>query len=330
MATAGCDVLCVGVLVADLFVSPLQRLPAAGELLRVDDMLLSSGGCAANAAMDLAHLGSRVAVAGKLGDDFFAGFVRQELESKGVDVTGLRLSPTAPTSSTVILPVVGQDRRYIHAVGANAELRVDDVDLDQVARARVLYVGGYLLFPGFEPAALARLFQFAREHGVQTLLDVAGPRAEQGLQTLAPVLPFTDVFLPNQDEAAVITGESDAWRQSQIFVEQGAKTVVITRGADGVVVRTSETAFWAQALPIEFVDGSGAGDAFDAGYIVGLLEGWDLARTVAFASAVGASACRRLGTTPGVFTRAEALDFLAHHPLHARPQTQEANHAHSR
>jgi sugar/nucleoside kinase (ribokinase family) len=321
------DVVCVGILVADLFVPPLPRLPAAGELQLVDDMLLSTGGCAANAAMNLARLGMRVAVAGKVGNDFFAGFVRQELEAKGVDVTGIRRSDTAPTSSTVILPVVSQDRRYIHTVGANAELRVEDVDLEQVARARVLYVGGYLLFPGFEPAALARLFHFARERGIQTVLDVAGPQPEQSLKALAPVLPFTDVFLPNEDEAGLITGESDAWRQSEILLERGARTIVITRGAEGVVVRTQQAAYSAAALPIDFVDGSGAGDAFDAGYIAGLLEGWDLERTIAFASAVGASACTRLGTTPGVFTRAEALDFLAHHPLSLRPQTMEAHHA---
>jgi len=321
------DVLCVGILVADLFVPPLPRLPLPGELQLVEDMLLSTGCCAANAAMDLARLGTRVAVAGKVGNDFFAGFVRQELEAKGVDVTGIRQSATAPTASTVILPVAGQDRRYIHAVGANAELRVDDIDLDQVARARVLYVGGYLLFPGFEPAGLAQLFRFARDCGIQTVLDVAGPKAEQGLELLAPVLPFTDVFLPNQDEAAILTGERDTWRQAEIFLEQGAQTAVITRGAEGVLVRAQTAAFSAEALPIEFVDGSGAGDAFDAGYIVGLLEGWDLERTVAFASAVGASACTRLGTTPGVFTRAQALDYLARHPLNRHPQTKEAQHA---
>lgn len=314
------DVLCVGILVADLFVPPLPRLPLPGELQLVDDMLLSTGGCAANAAMDLVRLGARVAVAGKVGNDFFAEFVRQELQAKGVDVSGLRQSASAPTARTVILPVAGDDRRYIHAVGANAELRVEDIDLDQVAQARVLYVGGYLLFPGFAPAALAELFRLARERGLLTVLDVAGPQAGVGLAPLAPVLPHTDVFLPNQDEAAVITGETDALRQAAVFVEAGAQTVVITRGAEGVVVGTRAAAYAAPALPVEFVDGSGAGDAFAAGYMVGLLEGWDLERTVALASAVGASACTRLGTTPGVFSRAEALDFLAQHPLKLQRQ----------
>lgn len=143
------DVLCAGILVADLFMPPLPRLPEEGELLRVDDMLLTTGGCAANTGADLARLGARTAIVGKVGNDAFAGFIRQDLAAKGCDVSGIRASPGLPTSRTVILPVIGQDRRYIHAVGANAELRAEDVDLDQVARSHVLYVGGYQLCPGW-------------------------------------------------------------------------------------------------------------------------------------------------------------------------------------
>jgi sugar/nucleoside kinase (ribokinase family) len=313
------DVLCVGILVADLFVPPLARLPEAGELLLVDEMLLSAGGCAANAGIDLAKLGVRVAVAGKVGNDAFGASIRQELTGKGIDVSGIRTSASAPTARTVILPVAGQDRRYIHTVGANADLRAEDVDLAQVACSRVLYVGGYLLFPGFEAAALARLFQFAQQRGIRTVLDVAGPRPDQGLQLLEQVLPHTDALLPNEDEARVITGEADPARQAEIFIRCGARVVAITRGAEGVLVRTAQDLLRAAAMPIEFVDGSGAGDAFDAGFIIGMLEGWDLARTVEFAAAVGASACTRLGTTPGVFSRPEALEFVARHPLRRQP-----------
>jgi len=315
MSGSGCEVLSVGILVADVFVPPLPRLPLAGELQLVDDMLLSAVGCAANTAMDLARLGVRTAVCAKVGNDIFADFVRQELAAKGVDVSGVVASAGAPTSRTVILPVVGDDRRYIHAVGANAELRVADVNREQLARARVLHVGGYLLFPGFEPAALAELFQWARERGIRTVLDVAGPTPAHGLDPLRPVLPYTDVFLPNDDEAAVLTGETDPFRQAAFFAGLGAHTTVITRGGEGVLVRTPEAVYTAPAPEFAFVDGSGAGDAFDAGYIVGLLEGWDLARTIAFASAVGGSACTRLGTTAGVLTRAEAEAYLAAHPL---------------
>src|SRR5262245_21392324 len=96
MAASSYDVLCIGILVADLFVPPLPRLPQPGELLLVDEMLLSTGGCAANAGMDLAKLGVSVAIAGKVGNDAFADFVRRELSDKGLDVAGIRTSATAP------------------------------------------------------------------------------------------------------------------------------------------------------------------------------------------------------------------------------------------
>ncbi|PKO24093.1 MAG: carbohydrate kinase family protein [Chloroflexi bacterium HGW-Chloroflexi-1] len=309
------DALCVGILVADMFAPPLPRLPYAGELLRVDDMLLSTGGCAANTGADLVRLGARVAVVGKVGNDIFADFVSRDLRAKGLDISGLCISPTTPTSRTIILPVVGEDRRYIHMIGANAELTPADVDLDLVARSNILYVGGYQLFPGFDQASLTRLFQFARQRDIKTVLDVAGVHPNEGMKPFEQVLPLTDVFLPNDDEAALITGESDPFYQAARFIECGAGTVVITLGAEGAVACTRERALRAGAFKVNVVDPSGAGDAFDAGCIIGLLEGWDLERTVEFASAIGASACTRLGTTAGVFTRPEALDFLAHNRL---------------
>ena len=111
MAERTHDVACVGILVADIFAPPLPRLPTQGEILVVDDILLDTGGCAANTGVDLCKLGARVAVIGKVGNDVFAEFVRQDLSAKGLDVSAVRVSETAPTARSVILPVTGQDRR---------------------------------------------------------------------------------------------------------------------------------------------------------------------------------------------------------------------------
>ena len=311
MAGSGHDVVCVGILVADMFVPPLPRLPAEGELLLVEDILLDTGGCAANTGVDLCKLGASTAVVGKVGNDVFADFVRQDLSSKGLDVSAIRVSNTAPTARTVILPVTGQDRRYIHSVGANAEFGIDDIDLRVVAQAKVLYVGGFLAMPGLNLAGLVRLLRFARERGVSTVLDVAGVQPEHGLDAVRAALPYTDVFLPNDDEARLLTGEVDPVRQAELFVESGAGTALVTQGADGVVVRTQDHTLRAGVFAVNVVDPSGSGDAFDAGFIIGMLEGWDLARTVEFASAIGASACTARGCTPGVFTREEAFGFIS-------------------
>lgn len=320
MADARLDVLCAGILVADLFVPPLPRLPAAGELLKIDPPQLAVGGCAFNAAVDLARLGLRIGVAGPVGRDLFGEFVRRDLAGRGLaDLSGIREIAGLPTAQTVILPVTGEDRRFVHSVGANAGFRVADVDRAVVAASRALYVGGYGILPAFDPAELGGLFAFARAKGVRTVLDVAGVAAGSGPTMLGPVLPHVDAFLPNEDEARLLTGLDDPVAQARRFVAIGAAVAVVTRGGDGLAAATRDGAWTAPAFPVEVVDGSGSGDAFDAGFILGLLEGWDLGRTLGFAAAVGASCCRRLGTTDGVFTRAEAEAFVARYPFALRP-----------
>jgi len=310
------DVLCAGILVADLFVPPLPRLPEEGELLKVDGMLLDTGGCAANVATDLARLGVRAAVAGTVGADSFGDFVKADLQRKGLaDTSGIRVTRAHPTSQSVILPVRGQDRRFIHSQGANADFSLADLDRGMLSRARVLYIGGYFILPGVDPGSLARLLRSAREQGVRTVLDVAGVDPVGGMEKLAPALPFADVFLPNEDEAALLTGLSDPVRQAQALRRAGAGTVVVTRGGAGCIVAAPGRSLAAGAYPVDVVDPSGSGDAFDAGFIVGMLEGWELERTVAFASAVGASCCTRLGCTVGVFDRAQAEAWTASHHL---------------
>ncbi len=308
-------VVCAGIVVADLFVPPLPHLPAAGELLASADFLLDTGGCAANTATCLAKLDVRASVVGKVGQDIFGQFIEQDLRRKGVDTAGLTRSGRYGTSKTVILPVVGQDRRFIHTFGANADFSVEDIDRSLVSQARVLYLGGYLVLPRLKQAELADLFRFAREQGVYTVLDVVVPAGDTGLSlaALAEVLPYTDVFMPNDLEAQLLIGEKEPRRQAERFRQAGCDTAIITMGARGALLMDAGQTLEMPAFPVEVVDGSGAGDAFAAGFIVGLLEGWSAGECLRFASAIGASACTQLGCTTGVFTRTQAEAYLREH-----------------
>jgi sugar/nucleoside kinase (ribokinase family) len=132
---------------------------------------------------------------------------------------------------------------------------------------------------------------------------------------LRPVLPETDLFLPNSDEATLILRESDPVRQARAFRDLGAKHVVITCGKHGAVSLSDDLQVRLGSYPITFVDGSGGGDAFDAGYMAGLLDGLPELECLKLASAAGASCVRAVGTTAGVFTRAEADAFVRSHEL---------------
>jgi sugar/nucleoside kinase (ribokinase family) len=314
------DVLSAGVVVADHLCVPIPHLPEPGELVMADRLVLEIGGCASNVAVDLAKMERSCAVAGCVGRDVFGRFVIDVLTRHGVETSGLRITDDADTSQTLILNVTGQDRRFIHSFGANARFGARDIPVELLSRARLLYVGGYLLMPALEQDALAGVFRTARERGVVTVLDVAVPSqmaARRGhlLGQLTRVLAHTDVFLPNDDEARAITDRADPLDQAKTFRDLGVKTAVITMGGRGALLVGEGLRLCAGAFAVECVDGSGGGDAFDAGFIVGLLDGRDPRGCLEIASALGASCVRAVGTTPGVFTRAECEEFLATHRL---------------
>jgi sugar/nucleoside kinase (ribokinase family) len=312
-------VVCAGLVVADHVSPPLDHLPRPGELIAVDDLLLNIGGGAANTAVDLSRLGVTAAICARVGDDIFGRFATETLRGRGVDCSALKTDPTQPTSQTLILNVRGQDRRFIHTVGANRGFLAEDLDAVLAMAPRVLHIGYFLILPKLDAHGLAERFRRARAAGTLTLLDVATPGPGQYVDRLRVVLPETDIFVPNTDEAELILGEPDPVRQAQAFREMGARRVVITLGESGVVSLSDELEVRLGVYPTAYVDGSGGGDAFNAGYIVGLLEGRPELECLKLASAAGASCVRAVGTTDGVFTREEADAFIGRHELVVEP-----------
>jgi sugar/nucleoside kinase (ribokinase family) len=323
------DALCAGIIVADHVCEPVDHVPAPGELVVTDRMDLLLGGCAANVAVGLTKLGRRAAVAGTVGRDQFGRFARESLQAAGVDVRHVSESD-CDTSGTLIINTRGEDRRFIHSLGANRDFSGAELTADLVRSARVLYLGGYCLCDELTADNVAAAFRSAREAGVTTVLDVVLPRPGDYWPRLRPVLPWTDVFLPNNDEARLITGESEPVAQAEQFRAAGARTVVITCGSAGAValsgpqegsnsslgqLGSAASRLRAGCYPVEFRDGTGSGDAFAAGFIHGLLSGGHLRQCVEYGSALGASCVRAAGATTGVFTADELSAFLAAHTL---------------
>ena len=307
---ASVDVLCAGIVVADHVCTPISHLPAAGELVLAERIMLTIGGCAANVAVDLARMEVSAAVVGRVGGDSFGHVVAELLQQNQVDISALRTSPRSDTSQTLIVNVQGEDRRFIHTFGANADFSPADIPLDRVLSSKVLYLGGYLIMPQVTQHELIPIFAAARKAGVLTVLDLVTPGPGDYLPYLEKLLPLVDVFLPNNHEAELILGERDPLRQAQRFHQLGARTAIITLGGKGAVLVNDSVKLRAEAFDVPFIDGSGGGDAFAAGYICGLLQGLGAADCLGIASALGASCVGAVGTTTGVFTRAECERFL--------------------
>ena len=309
------DCLCAGILFADLGCAPIARMPKAGELVKTDGVQLTVGGCASNAALDLAKVGVAVGVSGCVGHDAFGRFLADELVAGKVDTKGLHQLDGIGTASSLIINVQGEDRRFISTPGANVRFTPDHIPADWLRQAKVIYIGGYLMMPGLETTALRDMFRAARAAGAKTVVDVVLMGGDHYWKALDMLLPETDVFLPNDDESKLLTGLEDPFAQADRFRQSGAKTVVITQGSAGSVLVGDGLRLRAGVYPTNFVGGTGSGDAFDAGYIAGMIAGEDPAGCLRWGSALGASCVRAIGATESVFTRAEAEAFLAKHAL---------------
>jgi sugar/nucleoside kinase (ribokinase family) len=305
------DVLCAGLIVADHVSAPIPSLPAAGALVKTDRLDITIGGCGANTACDLARLGVDVGLAGTVGDDVLGRYCLEFLRERGVACECVAVSQSAQTAATLIVNVKGEDRRFIHAVGANAEFTAAELPPAATERAKVIAVGGFGLNAALSGANVARLFRAARRNGTTTVLDVVIGDPGPVPAMLAEALPDTDVFLPNHDEARLLTSLDDPWEQAEHFRALGAGTVVITAGQAGAYAISGDGRIHLPSFQVEQVDGTGSGDAFVAGLIFGLLQKADLRQCLLYGAAMGASCVRAVGSTTGVFTRPELETFLS-------------------
>jgi sugar/nucleoside kinase (ribokinase family) len=312
---------CAGILVSDTFCGPIAEIPREGQLLAVEALPTKAGGCAANVAIDLVKQGISVDVAGCLGTDPSARVLLASLEEYGVGCDHIVYTDKFPTSKTVIILVAGQDRRFIHSFGANAAFTVSHIDREWVKNLQIFYLGGLFLMPAFLPDELLDLLVFCRQHGVNTVLDVVVPQNAALTNEIRPLLSYIDYFLPNNDEAHLLTGLVEPQDQLRFFLEHGANTVFITQGKQGVLAGKGSEYWQAGVYKMDQVDPSGCGDAFDAGVVLGTIRDWDIPKMIRYASALGASAIRQLGTTDGVFTADEAEEFIREHPLEVKRGT---------
>jgi len=316
MMTMQKPIVCLGILVADVIGKPLHSIPDPGSLVLVDEMSLHCGGCAANAATALAHLGLPVDVIGKVGGDAFGDYVIDVLQERGIGTRGVRSDPGVGTSASMVLVDPDGERRFIHYIGANAAFTVEDIDFELVSAAAILHIGGSLVMPGIDGAPTAKLLQQAREAGVITFLDTVWDDTGRWMTLLEPSLPYIDYFIPSLPEAQEITGINQPEKVARELIDYGVGTVALKMGPDGCLVMSGD--YESLRLPthdVEVVDATGAGDAFAAGFITGVWQDWSLERTARFASAVGAMCVTGVGAAGCVAGLEETLHFMETEPL---------------
>ncbi|MGW7430162.1 5-dehydro-2-deoxygluconokinase [Streptomyces sp. NPDC054861] len=305
------DLITMGRIGVDLY--PLQ---IGVPLARVESFGKFLGGSPSNVAVAAARLGRRTALITRTGADPFGEYLHQELRAFGVDdrwVTAVETYPTPLTFCEIFPPDDFPIHFYRQPKAPDLEIHPSELDLAAIRSARAFWVTGTGL--SAEPSresTLAALRARAAGQGPgeapegPTVLDLDWRPALWDDPGEAPALyraalGSATVAVGNLDECEIATGEREPHAAARALLDAGVRVAVVKQGPKGVLALTAggESAE-AEPLPVEVVNGLGAGDAFGGALAHGLLAGWDLDRVIRYANAAGAIVAGRLACSPAM------------------------------
>lgn len=309
------DVITIGLHIADILGRPVEAIPEGQGLALLDEIRMTVAGTGAATAMDLARLGTRVATVAVVGDDVLGRWLTGALADEGVDVTGVHIDNTVPTSATMLPIRPNGERPALHVIGANAKVDTSMIDWDAIAGAKHLHLGGSLLLEKIDGPPTAELFKTAHAKGMTTSLDIIGVPGQDYEYVFGEAYPHLDYLLVNNDDAMLLSGQPDVETAIKWFLDRGVGTCAVTVGGDGAIVHTSgQPATHIPAHKVDVVDTTGCGDAFSAGFIHAITSGSTPVEAAKVGVGMGSFTARALGSDASPRSRAELDEFMATTP----------------
>jgi 5-dehydro-2-deoxygluconokinase len=313
------DVLTMGRVGVDIYPEqvgvPLEEVTSFSKYL---------GGSATNVAVAASRHGRRSAVITRTGEDPFGRFVHKALEQYGVDDRFVQMVPGLPTPVTFCEIFPPDDFPlyfYRFPKAPDMVIRADELDLDAVRDAGIFWVTGTGLSD--EPSRSATLMALeARGRAGITVLDLDyrpmfWPHPEEARRWVQEALDHVTVAVGNREECEVAVDETDPHRAAQALLERGVELAVVKQGPAGVRAerrrpgRGDDEAVVSPPVPVDVLNGLGAGDSFGGALCHGLLAGWGLARLLLFANAAGAIVASRLACSDAMPTTREVEELIA-------------------
>ena len=282
------------------------------------------GGSATNVAVAAARYGRRAAVISRTGQDPFGRFIHTALRGYGVDdryVTAVEGPPTPVTFCEIFPPDDFPLYFYRWPKAPDLEIRREELDTDAIDEAGVFWVTVTGLSQ--EPSRTATLaaLEVRAKKGI-TVLDLDyrpmfWPSREETRRWVQRALPHVTVAVGNLDECETAVGEREPLAAAQALHDFGVHLAVVKQGPKGVLAHNRKTATEVPPVPVNVLNGLGAGDAFGGALCHGLLAGWDIERVMRFANAAGAIVASRLACSDAMPTAAEVTELLADGPREA-------------
>jgi len=265
------------------------------------------GGAESNLSIALSRLGHQVGWISRLGDDEFGLFTRDFIRGEGVDTSKVTFDPKFPTAVFFKERQAAHDPKiyYYRKGSAASQMTPEDLDEQYIASAKYLHITGITpaLSDSCKETVLAAI-ELARKNGLTIVFDpnirLKLWSKEEARNTLMEIAALCDIVLPGIEEGEILTGEKTPEGISKALLTNGSKLVVIKLGAKGAFYANKDQQEYVEGYPVEhIVDTVGAGDGFAAGFISGLLRGFDYREAVKLGNRIGAFALTVLGDVEG-------------------------------
>lgn len=299
-------ILVVGSANMDMVITA-PHFPQPGETIAGYGFMTNHGGKGANQAVAAARLGAKVAFVGKVGNDQFGQAMKDMMCQEGIDVSALSVASQIPTGVALIITVPSGENTIVIEPGANAQLTPEDVE-----QAEELFEDAGIVLMQLETpvTTLIKAAELAKQHGAYVVLNPAP----------APVTPLPDALLqhvdlliPNETEAAAISG-TDVVTADDVPVamerlhSMGIKNVIITLGSKGAYASVEGSIMKVEAVKVEAVDTTAAGDTFCGALCKALLQGRDLQGAMSYACKAAAISVTRRGAQMSMPRKEEVIE----------------------
>lgn len=287
------DTVVVGELNADLILNNIESFPEIGREKLAGDMFLTLGSSSAIFANNLRVLGAKVAFIGKIGKDNFGDLIIDKLNSSGVDTSMVIRDEKLKTGVTIVLNF-GEDRAMVTYSGAMNELTIKDITKEKLKSAKHLHFSSYFLQEGLKND-IGVMFRTAKENNMTTSFDMQWDPAEKWEIDYKKILPFVNVFLPNEREMFYLTKEKEI-KKGLTELSKYANTVVVKMGNKGSAsLSNGEIMKIDPFRNTKVVDAIGAGDSFNAGFIYQFIKGEKINKCMKFGNLMGAVSTTEAG-----------------------------------
>ena len=307
-------VVTLGIQIVDILGRPVSHVPPGQHLALLDEIRITVAGTAAGTAIDLAKLGVRVIAMGAIGKDEPGDFLISTYKKYGVETDYLSRKDGVQTSSSMLLIRPNGERPALHVIGANGEMAWDDIDLEVVGNADFLHMGGTSLLPKLDGEPTRRVLEYAKSRGVTTTFDLVAIQRPDLLDLIEPCLPYVDYFMPGFEEAVMMCGLTDRLGVIRFFLERGTGHTVFKMGGAGSSIAWLDDGqvreIRVPAFKVPVVDSTGCGDAYCAGFIIGLSQGWGLERCGLLGTAASGLVIQGLGSDAGIVDLQHTLEFM--------------------